>query len=75
MIDIALNGEVLLNGTATGYGVAQEANATRVFRFGGPAEIRMPQPRYAPTSSTPGRGIADRTAFERDFRSVTGLRY
>ena len=68
-IKFATNNEIILDGKATGFGVAQTATGTEVIKAG--VALQMPANRYnLTTDEFLSAGVAGLTQFETDFRAA-----
>jgi hypothetical protein len=67
-ISIAANGNIIVDGHNTGFGVEQDSDFTRVFSVINGAPVRLPGQRYVLISNNPINGVPGLIKFEADLR-------
>lgn len=70
MLTVNTNNHVSIDGAATGYGVVQDAQGTRVYNVRTGEPIKMPAQRYGLAHSAPASGVLGAEQFERDLRAA-----
>lgn len=74
MFQLYMNGEIVLDGQATGIHMTQGKHGTEFYRPAGPGRpyrrYQMPAARYSATSDTPRSGCAGRSQLIADVRAL-----